>query len=430
MLENIVKKAKKVLAEISEHLETGIINFWLKNGVDRIWGGYHTCFDEQGRPTGEPDKYIVTQARIIWGFSALYRMYPENSNLLEAAGQGVDFFIRHFWDEEQGGWIWKVRENGDPVDTGKVVYGNAFAIYALAEHFLASGNKRSLEYAERTFELLQQYCTDTYHGGYYENLEFDWRISKGEAAAGDRKSLDVHMHLMEAFTTLTQASGKEIHKRKLQEVIDIILNKMIDRNGGFGKNQFDLEFNSIPAINIKRTWNAERLTGETISDPTDTTSYGHNMELVWLLNRAGEILEKPSDYYRFITVNFADYTIRYGLDRELGGIYRDGPHDGPALVRDKEWWQNCEALVGFLDAFEKSGDEKYFEAFYITWNFCKKYFINHELGEWRQLLDVKGNIISGDIGNPWKAIYHSGRAMLECRLRLEDIINKVTNDVL
>ena len=103
-------------------------------------------------------------------------------------------------------------------------------------------------------------------------------------------------------------------------------------------------------------------------------------------------------------------------------MYRDGVHNGPALVYDKEWWQNCEVLVGYLDAYERTGDEKYFDAFYKTWQFDKKHFINWETGEWRQLLKKDGTPLVTDVGNPWKAIYHTGRAMLECKRRLEKII--------
>lgn len=425
MIENIINNAKEALMQINEHLEEGITKFWLKNGIDKKYGGYLTSFNDKGLHTGDFDKYIVTQTRMIWGLSALYKAYPEKVALFEAAKQGVEFFIKNFWDKEYGGWFWKVKRDGSVIDSGKVVYGNSFAIYALAEYSIATGDMIGLEYAEKTFDLLQKYCTDTYNGGYYENLETDWSPSEPEYSAGDRKSLDVHMHLMEAFTALLQCSGKEIHKRKLQEIIQTIINKMMNITIGYGLNQFDLQFKSIPPINIRRTWNAERISGETIEGAVYTTSYGHNVELVWLLNRAGEVLKQEPCLYNEITSKFVDHAIKYGLDKESGGIYRDGPYEGEALVKDKEWWQNCEVMVGFLDAFEKLGDLKYFEAFYITWNFSNKYFIDHELGEWRQLLDIKGNVIAGDIGNPWKAVYHSGRAMLECKFRLEGIIKAI-----
>ena len=79
-------------------------------------------------------------------------------------------------------------------------------------------------------------------------------------------------------------------------------------------------------------------------------------------------------------------------------------------------------LIGYLDTYERAGEEKYFEAFYKTWQFDKKYFISQETGEWRQLLQRDGTPIVSDMGNPWKAIYHTGRAMLECKRRLEKIL--------
>lgn len=405
--------------EIEGFLLNAIIPFWLKNGCDHECGGYLTCFGEEGEPSGDTDKYIVTQTRMIWGMSALHRAYPHIGGLREAARQGMDFFLNYFWDGQYGGWRWRVRRDGSPVDSGKLVYGQSFAIYALSEYTAATGDPAGLEYAERTFDLLQKYCTDTRHGGYLENFEEDWSLAEPGFAGGDRKSLDIHMHMMEGLTELVRCSGREVHGRKLRECIDLILERMVNREAGCGMNQFDAAFHPIPAISIKRTWNAERAVGEEIPQPTDTTSYGHNVELVWLLNRAADVLGLPPDQYAEISRKLMDHCLAYGFDQELGGVYRDGPHTGEPLVRDKEWWQNCEVLVGFLDAFERLGDGKYFDAFLRTWQFDDRFMIDHEIGEFRQLLDRSGKVLVGDIGNPWKAIYHSGRAMLECVQRLD-----------
>ena len=408
------------LREIRENLEQGIIPFWLERGIDRQCGGYLTCLDGAGEPLGDTDKYIVTQTRMIWGFSALYEEYRDE-RLREAARQGYSFFLRHFWDADNLGWFWKVRRDGACLDAGKVVYGQGFAIYALATYGRVFGNAEAISYAERTFDLLQIHCADTLRGGYFENLEPDWSPSAPGFAAGDRKSLDIHMHLMEAFTELARATGREIHRRKLKEVVGVILRHMVDHASGCGFNQFDLEFRPVPAIDIRRTWNAERATGQVVETPTDTTSYGHNVELGWLLNRAADILGYPRDHFTPLIRALDDHSLRHGFDHELGGVYRDGPHDGPALVTDKEWWQNCEALIGYLDTYERTGDAKYFDAFRKTWLFDKAHFIDPATGEWRQLLHRDGTPIAADLGNPWKAIYHTGRAMLECKRRLERI---------
>lgn len=408
--------------EIVHHLEQEWMPFWEKNGIDRQAGGYLVCFDADGNVQEDADKYIVTQTRMIWAYSALARKIGK-TQYLQDAKQGVEFFIKNFWDETYGGWYWKTDRKGSVLDTGKVVYGQTFAIYALSEYTLASGDPIGLYYAEKTFDLLQKYCTDTANGGYFENLERDFSLSAPGFAAGDLKSLDIHMHTMEAYTTLYECSGKEIHRRKLLEVIDVVLTKMVDSQIGCGYNQFDIHFNRKPAINIRRTWNAERETGETVESPTDTTSYGHNVELAWLLNRAGEIVGLD-DAYHGITEKLLNHALKYGFDYELGGVYRDGPHEGEALVKDKEWWQNCEVLVGFLDGYERLGNAAYADAFLQTWKFDTTYMINHEIGEWRQLLSKDGQEIISNMGNVWKAMYHTGRSLMECKLRLEKIIER------
>jgi mannobiose 2-epimerase len=417
----IIEELKRCYNEIYHHLNSELTPFWEKNGVDSEYGGYFVVYDENGNRNSEEDKYIVTQTRMIWAYSFFARNNG-NKKFLEYARQGYEFFVNHFWDQEYGGWYWRTRRDGSVVDDGKVVYGQTFAIYSLSEYALASGDKQALDYAERTFDLMQKYCTDTANGGYYENLERDWSLSAPGFAAGDLKSLDIHMHTLEAFTTLYQCSGKEIHKRKLIEVIDVILNKMMNQKIGCGYNQFDIRFNRKPAINIRRTWNAERETGEVMKEALDTTSYGHNMELVWLLDRANDVLGQDFHTYDSISEKILEHSIRYGFDRDFGGVYRDGPHEGEAYIKDKEWWQNCEVLVGFLDAYEHHGDEKYLDYFIKQWDFDRTYMINHELGEWRQLLKRDGTPLVSDMGNIWKAMYHTGRAVLESKMRLEKIL--------
>jgi mannobiose 2-epimerase len=280
-----------------------------------------------------------------------------------------------------------------------------------------------LEYAENTFALLQVYAADNLNGGYYENLERDWAKAAGGVYAGDRKSLDIHMHLMEAFTVLYQASRKDIHRRKLIEVIGVICGRMVNSEGGYGLNQFDAGFSSLPAINIYRTWNFDREKGETLGEPADTTSYGHNLELGWLLKRACDTLGTDGEQWGLETLikKLIDHSLLYGYDHEFGGVYRDGIGCAPAVVKDKEWWQNFEAMAGYLNGYEIFGDARYVDASYSTWEFVKKYFVIPELGESRQLLDRTGTPIISGAGNLWKGIYHTGRSLFECICRIENM---------
>lgn len=414
------EQALKVQKEIEMVLQDKIIPFWMERSIDNIYKGYLTSFDENGNPGDNSGKYIVTQSRMLWGFSHL-SLFAENKWKVKmelVARQGYEFIRDHFWDEEHGGFYWKVNCDGSVADPSKLTYGEGFAIYALSEYALRFQDEEALQYAEKTFDLLQIYAADTEHGGYYENIEKDWQISEGGAWAGDRKSLDIHMHLMEAFTTLYEASGKEIHRRKLTECMNLILEHMVNAEKGYGYNQFDLKFQKIPAINIMRTWNAERETNDVIEVPTDTTSYGHNVELSWLMDYAYRILGEGTHP---VLKKLLDHSLLYGYDYEYGGVYRDGIADQEVLVTDKEWWQNFEALVGYSNGYVMFGEEKYWDAFLRTWKFVKEKFLNLEVGESRQLLDRKGNVIVGNMGNPWKGIYHTGRALSECILRLRKI---------
>jgi len=412
--------------QVSDHLHRGIIPFWTNRALDAEFGGFLTNFDEAGHAYEMPEKYLNSQCRMIWFFSHLCRQMPESPHAERArtlARQGVDFLIERFWDPEHDGWFWKVKRDGARLDDGKVSYGQSFAIYALSEYTLATDDSRGLELAARTFDLMQKHAADTLHGGYYENMEPDWTPAPPGFAAGDRKGLDTHMHLMEAFTVLYQASKESVHRRKLIEIIDLICAKMIDPKTGCGLNQFDLSWKSIPAIAIRRTWNAERF-GEQPAQPTETTSYGHNVELEWLMTRALQTAGEPIDKYEPALRRLLDHAVLHGVDWEQGGVYRDGLREtGHAIVLEKEFWQQSEVLVGLLDGYELFGEQRYLDAFIKCWDFVNKHMIIHEVGEWRILLDRSGkNVLDGNIGNAWKVCYHTGRSMIECEARLRRLI--------
>lgn len=415
---------QEVKQEIFTTLSQKIIPFWLKRAVDGVYGGYLTSFDKNGNPDTDESKYLTTQSRMLWGFSRLlpYASEEDRPKMAAAARQGYSFLMDHFWDKEQGGFFWKLTRDAKVLEPAKLIYGQSFALYALSEFAIAFQHQDALDVATETFSLLQTFAADTCYGGYYENLERDWRPSPCGDFAGDRKSLDIHMHLMEAFTRLYEASQQEVHKRKLLEVIQLILHHMVDKQHSYGCNQFTLDFQRIPAIGIKRTWNAERESGESLTDPLDTTSYGHNVELSWLLDRAGRALGTHSDSQLSVMEGLLSHALLYGYDYQHGGVYRDGLDNQPATVTDKEWWQNFEAMVGFYNGYLRFGREDCKQAFLGTWAFNKRYFMNMEVGESRQLLKADGTPLVENLGNPWKGIYHTGRALAECVDMISSVI--------
>jgi len=418
-----VRRLTDIRIQVATHIE-GLVAFWRGRAIDER-GGYFTCFDEEGRPVAtETERYLLSHARLAWSFAELADATADES-LLALALHGVDYILERFRDPAYGGWFWKLDRTGRVLDPAKLVYGQSFAIYALAAYGRIAHNSAAVEAAMATFDWLQVGAADVARGGYYENLGRDWAPAPGGAAGGDRKSLDIHLHLLEAFTELSRVTGMEVHRRRLLEVRSIILTHMVDASIGIGGFQYDLAFRPIDPIVIDKTWIAERIPGAAGAVLPPMTSYGHNLELGWLLGRANEVLGIPPEEDLDLVKALADHALAFGLDPTNGGIYREGPPVGPATDRDKEFWENAEALVGFLDAFRLTGDRRYLTAFEATWGFARRFLI-HPAGEWRTRTTDGGIVIDGNLGNYWTGAYHTARAAIECHRRLDALLEMST----
>jgi len=303
-----------------------------------------------------------------------------------------------------------------------VLYGQSFAIYGLSEYYLATGNHESLGLAELVFDLIQRNCVDSFYGGYFEMFEPDWTISGPGSRGGDRKTLDTHLHLMEAFTTLYEATGKELHRRKLLEAIEILLKRMLHPRYGTGIAQFFPDWTVAPQIKFDIVWGWDRYSeGGAKEHATDTTSFGHNVEVAWLLNRADSIarVDRPSDLQTIRRL--VDHCVLNGIDPEFGGVYVEGAHSGGVYDRQREFWQQAEVLIGMLDTFLLFGETRFLDAFGRVWDFVREKVINHPVGEWWPLLTREGTPIWRHMSHSWKTSYHTVRSMIQCAQRLRRI---------
>jgi mannobiose 2-epimerase len=265
---------------------------------------------------------------------------------------------------------------------------------------------------------------DFQHGGFIELFNRDWTPLEGVTSGGDRKSLDVHMHMMEAFTTLLEMTGEPTHRRHLLEIIDLIQAKCLHPDNGLGVAQFSYDFTPLPAINFDTTWgrDADPEEGDQ-AKPLDQTSPGHNVEFAWLLLHAADILGTPRETYAHILRTMCDHCITYGIDHEFGGVYADAPMDKPTTLTEKQFWQQGEALIGMLDACLYLKDEKYWDAYVNVHKFLFKKFIAWDAGgEWYERLDREGTVLDGDLAHAWKISYHSVRSMIQSIKRLQKLL--------
>lgn len=412
-------------AEAENHLINELLPFWITRMKDEENGGFVTHFDKEGKDTGEDEKSLIAQTRCLYTISSAHRAGYGNGKYAELARHGADFLIDKMWDKEYGGFYWMVDRKGNVKIDGKIIYGHSFAIYSLSEYTLATGDLRGIEYAERVFDLIQKYGIDSMYGGYWEMFCRNWTLCGPGSQGGDRKTLDVHMHLMEAYTTLYECSGKDVHRRKLIEIIGLLLNRIIHPVFKTGIPQFFKNWEVAPQIKFDIIWGWDRFSEEgQKGNATDNTCYGHNAEFAWLLLHALEVLGISHEGYLDLFRTIYDHTIDNGIDTEFGGVYVEGPHSGGVYDREKEFWQQAEVLIGLLDGVILFGDEKYMAAYQNVHRFVFDKVVNKGVGEWYPLLSRRGEPIWTHMGHSWKINYHTVRSMIQSIQRLAVLARK------
>ena len=409
--------------EAENHLVNELLPFWISRFEDKINGGFITHFDEKGNDTGEDEKSLIAQSRCLYTIASAFRAGYGGEEFVRLAKHGADFLINKMWDRENGGFYWMMDRMGNVKIDRKIIYGQSFAIYSLSEYTLATGDTRGIEYAEKVFDLLQKYCVDSMYGGYWEMFRRDWTLCGPGSQGGDRKTLDVHMHLMEAFVALYECTGLDVHHRKLLEVIDILLNRIIHPVYKTGIPQFFKDWSIAPQIKFDIIWGWDRFSAEgQKSNVTDNTCYGHNAEFAWLLIHALEILKIGPETYDDVFKIIFDHTVDNGIDTDFGGVYVEGSHSGGVYDREKEFWQQAEVLIGLLDACILFNDEKYWVAYKNVHRFVFDKFINKGVGEWFPLLTRRGEPIWTHMGHSWKINYHTVRSMIQSIQRMDKIL--------
>lgn len=381
-----------------KHLENQILTFWSAKMVDEANGGFY------GRMTGEnilvvdSPKSVILNARILWTFSAAYSKIKKH-DYLRMAARAYDYMSRYFFDGENGGVFWMVDANGKAIETKKQVYAQAFAIYALSEYYKISKDEEVLKKAISLFGLIEKHSFDHQLNGYLEAFDREWNLL-ADLRLSDKddntaKTMNTHLHLLEAYTNLYTVWPKKYLKHQLTNLVELFLERFISEKG-----HLHLFFD--------QSWNLK----------SNRCSYGHDIEGSWLLHDAAKATDNEGlvSRCRKAAIKLTEAAIE-GLDEE-GGLMNEGDTHG-VTDRDKHWWPQAEALVGFLNAYQISGDRTYYIKAERSWEFIESRLVDAEHGEWHWMWDRTGKInTKEDKAGPWKCPYHNGRAMLEMMSRL------------
>ncbi|MEW9702076.1 AGE family epimerase/isomerase [Paenibacillus sp. SI8] len=374
-----------------------ILAFWGDHTIDHKHGGFLGAIDSDMTIQAEAPKGLVLNARILWTFAKGYRLFKDE-RYLQLAERAYTYLTTYFYDPVYGGYYWSVDYTGQPLEPRKHIYGQAFTLYGLSEYYLASGSAEALERSKKLYAEMEAYCYDPVHKGYLEAFAQDWSVQTGDArfniyTQNDAKTMNSHLHIMEAYTNLLRAWDFPHLRGKLKEIIEVTVERIIDHS----KSSFALYFDAAWHVN------------------SHEISYGHDIEGSWLLDEAAHILGDKDviTAVKQVALDMAEAVYQHGLDTD-GAVWNEADGDGNIIDTDKDWWPQAEAVVGFVNAYTLSGDAKFLEAAVKAWNFIETAVIDREHGEWFGKLS-KDRVPYADHQkvNAWKCPYHNSRACFE-----------------
>ena len=403
-IDNPLQVVPSLKNELEQELDR-LLSYWLTQMVDDANGGFYGKRSANETLISNAPKGVVLNARILWSFSAAYR-HTGKEIYLQTAHRAFEYLTNYFIDETYGGVYWSVDFTGKPLDTKKQVYALSFALYAYAEYYRCTQNERAKAFAIDLFELIEKHSLDKKLGGYIEAFTRDWQLMDdlrlSDKDANEKKTMNTHLHILEAYTNLFR-----IHKA------DAVKNAILHLLFVFDEHIIDKENHHL-ILFFDESWNRKG----------SQVSYGHDIEAAWLLSEAAAVIEDEHwiNVMNAHAVKTAEASAE-GLDKD-GGIWHEYDPATNHLTKEKHWWPQAEAMVGFLHAFEVSINPHYLQLLLNSWQFIKAHILDAKNGEW--VWGVNGDysvMQTEDKAGFWKCPYHNSRACIEVIERVGRLVH-------
>jgi len=383
--------------QVHHELVNNILPFYQQHLIDRERGGFYGYISNDLQVNPQTPKGLVQHSRLLWTYAYAARVL-ENNTYLSLSKQAYDYLLDKFVDYTDGGFYWLVDADGQPFSTDKITYGHAFAIYGFSEYYLAAGDEAALETAVSLYHLLETKTWDSEFSGYFDAFLVDWTrddtLNVDEVEMPVAKTMNTHLHVLEAYTNLLLAWDNVQLRESLRTLINIMIDRIVDQSRGQMMLHFSSDWQSL----------------------TPHTSYGHDIEASWLLVEAAEVLGDDDllAQVNAIAVQMAQTAYEQGLDPDGSLRYED--HD-----TDRHWWPQAEAMVGFLNAYQLTGQDHFLNASLDCWQFTQENIIDHQYGEWIWGVTAEGKPMPLEKAGPWKTPYHNGRSCIEVMQRIKQL---------
>ena len=379
----------EIRAELTEH----IIPFW--HGLrDDTNGGFVGRVDYDLTRHPEADKGCILNSRILWFFSEAYRALGDAALLADA--EHAYRMLCRMTDPINGGVYWSLHADGTVADGTKHTYNQAFAIYALAAYYRACGDAEALRRANGLFNVIESHCRDA--GGYLEAFTAEWhpesneKLSENGVMAG--RTMNTLLHVLEGYTGLYEAGHSPEVRKRLYFIFDIFKNHVYHPALRRQEVFFDRDYHSL----------------------IDLHSFGHDIETSWLADHTLDVLadEALTAEIRPMLLAMAEHTL-HAAASEHG--FANESENGRVDTK-RVWWVQAEALLGFLNAWQHTGEDCYRQAALNQWRYIRDVMIDRRAGsEWYWYVQEDGTPGTLPIVEPWKCPYHNGRMALEVMRR-------------
>jgi mannobiose 2-epimerase len=387
--------------EVADELSS-ILDYWMNHTIDEKQGGFFGSVDNNNIADSNAAKGIVLNSRLLWTFSAAYALY-QHQPYLDMATRAYRYIVDHFIDRKHGGVYWSLDNTGKILDGRKQIYGLAFCIYGLAEYYKASKDAVALHIAEKLFDNIETYSFDREHGGYLEAFTQGWKLIEdmrlSEKDDNEKKTMNTHLHIIEAYANLYTAWPGEKLKESIKHLLDVFEQHFIDPS-------FHLR------LFMDEQWNLR----------SSLVSYGHDIEAAWLLLDCAEKIGSSGyiSRYKELSIRIADAAAE-GLDDDGGLWYEYEPRTNK-LIQEKHSWPQAEAMIGFMNAYQLTGEEKYLHHSFQAWYFIKKHIKDCAKGEWFWGIYADYFLMQKEKAGFWKCPYHNARACME-------LMNRINNEI-
>lgn len=375
-----------------EELENNILRYWMENMIDTEYGGFYGRIDGHNVLDKRAGKGVVMHARILWTFSAAYRLLGRQA-YRQMADRAYVYLRDFFMDRQYGGVYWELDYRGEPLNRKKQTYAQGFALYGFSEYYRATGNTEALEYAKQQFNIIEK-CRDNALGGYWEAFTEDWQpmadMRLSEKDANEAKTMNTHLHILEPYTNLLRIWIDQRLIEAQSELITLFVDRIFDKKAGHLQLFFDGD------------WNVKG----------DIQSFGHDIEAAWLLLEAAEVLGDPqlAEKVRMIVPQIGKAALEGILPDGSMAYERNHKH----WDRERHWWVQAEAVVGFSNLGRLLSDKFYMDKAEDTWDYIVSSIIDKKDGEWFWSRLENGEVNKADDkAGFWKCPYHNGRMCME-----------------